>query len=93
VLTDIHENGKSVFFHQTTYICLFSSPQIPISNRRRPDLIAITSTLFGLVQGLIRQGDKLCEFHSNPASDSISFRPSIPLIPAKVSERSDAVFC
>jgi hypothetical protein len=39
------------------------------------------------------QGDKLCEFHSNPASDSISFRPSIPLIPAKVSERSDAVFC
>jgi len=29
----------------------------------------------------------------NPATDSTPFRPVIPLIPAKVSERSDAVVC
>ena len=29
----------------------------------------------------------------NPATDSTPFRPVIPLIPAKLSERSDAVFC
>jgi len=29
----------------------------------------------------------------NPITDSTPFRSLIPLIPAKVSERSDAVFC